>query len=75
MNTVIKLQPLKNPKDVKGVRELCQTVRVHTNALEALGVTVDSYALMLMPILKRCMPQQLFVDHQFYEKRILRTLE
>lgn len=75
MNTLIKLEPVKNPKDVEGLREFCQTVQVHTNALEALGVAVDSYATMLMPILKVCTPQELFIDYQFYEKRMQGTRE
>lgn len=75
MNALIKLEPVKNPKDVKGLRELCQTVKVHTNALEALGVAVHSYAPMLMPILKRCTPQELFIEYQIYEKRKQGTQE
>lgn len=62
MNALMNLKPVRNPVDGNGLREHYKTVQVHTNTLEALGVTVLPFATMFMPLLKCCTPQELFLD-------------
>ncbi|XP_064479712.1 uncharacterized protein LOC135393064 [Ornithodoros turicata] len=68
MDSLIHIKPVTSTNDKEGLRYLHQTVEANTRGLESLGIKLESYATMLLPILLKSIPKQVAVDFKLKEE-------
>lgn len=59
MDNLLKLPIFSSVNDVKGIRQLYDKTEIHIRGLQALGVEVQQYGRLLVPVLLSKVPQEL----------------
>lgn len=68
MKELTNLSTVASCSDYEGLRRLSDKVQVHTCGLESLGVKIESYASMLLPVLKRSLPAEMQMGFQLKQR-------
>ena len=61
MDVLLSVEPVTSPKNVKGLRQLYYLVESYVRSLRSLGVTSDSYGLLLFSVLINKLPSELLL--------------
>uniref|UniRef100_L7LX93 Putative tick transposon n=1 Tax=Rhipicephalus pulchellus TaxID=72859 RepID=L7LX93_RHIPC len=61
------VEAVKSSKDVDGLKKLFQKLQVNTRALQSLGVEMDSYATVIMPVVKAALPVDMRIEIKMKE--------
>ncbi|GIX92291.1 hypothetical protein CEXT_387061 [Caerostris extrusa] len=59
MNVLLSLEPVRKSSDVSTLRKLYDEVIIQIRCLESLKVDINSYGNLLLPILYKCIPNDL----------------
>ncbi|GIX71316.1 uncharacterized protein CEXT_317981 [Caerostris extrusa] len=59
MNVLLSLEPVRNSSDVSTLRKLYDKITIQIRCLESLKVDINSYGNLLLPILYKCIPNDL----------------
>ena len=76
MNKLLKVKPVTSERDVKGLRQLYDTIETETRSLESLGVESDQYGALLTTIIMERIRHQirLLINRQLEEFENMETL-
>lgn len=71
MTNLLNVKPLKDSKNLEGLRRLYYTLQNQIRSLSSLGVKSESYGNLLCPILLKLIPPELTLDYSKTQKGTL----
>jgi hypothetical protein len=81
MDALLNVETVSSAQNIAALRRLFDSVESHVRGLKALGVTSESYSVLLTPVLIRKLPQELCLivsretDEEWELDNLMETLE